>query len=295
MQQKFAKITVFALVALLSFSCKKEDASSNQEPMLRIRIVVDSAQERLGNTGQTAVMPAGHAGQNPRFNKISAHYLELAPTAYTQIGKGTIVYHAAETTTGGDTAIDFSKSRIVRPGDEFLSIPISQLRTGTYQWVRLSLSYQNYTVDYYLNNQLSNGTIASFVGYNQYLGVYPVNTLYDTVNANRLQGYWAFETLGRLASGQSPAGATTVPNPLAATSPIPPGSCVVTGAFASPLVITGNETSDITMTLSLSTNHSFEWEDTNANGKWDIVVVGQTSIVESVVDMGLRGLIPSHD
>jgi hypothetical protein len=41
--------------------------------------------------------------------------------------------------------------------------------------------------------------------------------------------------------------------------------------------------------LSFSVNQSFEWMDVNGNGEWDFDVSGQ--IVESVVDMGLRGLV----
>ena len=89
----------------------------------------------------------------------------------------------------------------------------------------------------------------------------------------------------------APAGSTTVVNPLFATSPIPAGSCVVTGKFDRPLVISGNETEDITVTLSFSINNSFEWKDTNGNGKLDIYADGVTP-AEQIVDMGLRGLIP---
>jgi hypothetical protein len=60
----------------------------------------------------------------------------------------------------------------------------------------------------------------------------------------------------------------------------------VTGAFAQPLVITGNETEDIVITLSLSSNQSFEWQDGNGNG------IFEPGLPEAVVDMGLRGLIP---
>ena len=58
-------------------------------------------------------------------------------------------------------------------------------------------------------------------------------------------------------SGQAPAGATTVPNPIASTSPIPVRfMCVVTGKFAQNLIINGSETRDVVLTLSLSTNNS---------------------------------------
>lgn len=288
---KNSKSLILGIILMSIFSCRK-DSNDATEPMLYIKLVVDSNQVRLGNTGAPATVPAGNAAQSPRFNKISAHYLELAPNALTALGTGAILYHAPETNQGGATAIDFSRSKIVTPGEQFLAIPLKDVPAGSYTWVRLSLSYQNYEVDYYLNNIQTTGTIASFVGYNQYITQYPVNTLNDSVNSNKLQGYWAFESIGFLSRGQSPAGATTVVNPIFATSPIPQGSCVVTGSFSSPLVITSDERSDITLTMSLSTNHSFEWQDTNSNGKWDVSTNGPT--VEPVVDMGLRGLIPTY-
>jgi hypothetical protein len=63
---------------------------------------------------------------------------------------------------------------------------------------------------------------------------------------------------------------------------------VVTGQFALPLQISGNETNDVVVTMSLSTNQSFEWIDTTPDGKYE------PSAGESVVDMGLRGLIPTY-
>ena len=285
------KKTLIILFSLgILFSCKK-DSDNAYQPKLIVKLVVDSTQVRLGNIGDTVGIPAGHAAQHPRFNKISAHYLELAPSPYTLLGQGAILYHAPETSVGGTTAIDFSRSRVVDPGAVFIEIPLNEVPSGNYEWVRLSLSYQNYDVVYYYNGLPLTGTIASFVGYNTYLTSYYVNTQQVNVNGNRLQGYWGFETNGIVTSGQAPPGATTVPNPLFNTSPIPQGSCVVTGQFATPLQITGNETGDVTVTMSLSVNNSFEWIDANGNGLWD----AQTAGVESVVDMGLRGLIPSHN
>lgn len=136
----------------------------------------------------------------------------------------------------------------------------------------------------------SRGRLASFVGFNTYINDYVINAESVTVDDDKLQGYWGFEAdvFGSpyVTTGQAPAGATTVPNPLFATSPIPAGSCVVTGEFQDPLVITGSETEDIVVILSLSCNQSFEWVDGNANGKYE------PSLGENVVDMGLRGLIP---
>jgi hypothetical protein len=73
--------------------------------------------------------------------------------------------------------------------------------------------------------------------------------------------------------------------PIAGTSPIPSGSCVVTGEFSTPLTITGSETSDVVIVVSLSTNKSFEWTD-DGDGIFEPLDGDQ------IVDMGIRGLIP---
>ncbi len=290
------KRAIFFLLCspLIFLSCNKDEEP--EHPLenggkLIVKLSVDPDQERLGNDGTPGSVPQGNAGQDPQFNQISAHYLELAPDAHTPLGEGEVLYHAPETTKGGGEAIDFDRSSVVEPGEVFFELPLSAVPEGEYKWVRLSLSYQNYDITFQYKNRSYEGTLASFVGYNTYINDYVVKDEKVTVNANKSQGYWGFESVSGVKTGQSPEGATTVPNPLFDTSPIPDGSCVVTGDFNKPLVITGNETDDITLTMSLSTNKSFEWEDGNGNDQWDVT---DTS-VEQVVDMGLRGLKPSHD
>ena len=92
--------------------------------------------------------------------------------------------------------------------------------------------------------------------------------------------------MGIIQQGQAPPGAVTVPNPLFSTSPIPQGSCVLTGQFSEGLTITGNETKDITIDLSFSINNSVEWNEINTDGKFE------PAAGEALTDMGLRGLIP---
>lgn len=76
-------------------------------------------------------------------------------------------------------------------------------------------------------------------------------------------------------------------NPLFATSPVPQGSCVVTAAFSpGKLLITGKETKDIVVDVSLSVNHSWEWKEVVADGRWE------PGKGEAIVDMGVRGMIP---
>jgi len=286
--------TLLILLAIGSFSCSDKDddliVTPKEEPKLIVKFKFDETQERLNNIGQPSTVPAGNAAQSPMFNSISSHYLEFAPSAITPLGDGTILYLGPSTTAGGASSIDFSQAKIVGENEAFLSIPLSQMSVGSYEWVRCSLSYQNYDINVWSAGANYVGTLASFVGYRTYIGTHNIDNYPFVVNANRDQGYWAFglKDYDYSTSGQAPAGATTVPNPIFATSPIPAGSCVVTGKFAENLVITGHETKNIVVTLSLSINNSFEWQEVNADGKYE------PAAGENVVDMGLRGLIPSY-
>ncbi|MBA3704890.1 MAG: hypothetical protein H0W84_03015 [Bacteroidetes bacterium] len=271
---------------------------------LIFKFVFDSTQARLDNLGNPSTVTAGNAAQSPKFNFMSQHYIELAGDT-NPVGGGTILYNGTTTTVGGSSAIDYCSSIQTNQNVIFFSKPLSQITPGSYKWLRISLAYQNYNITYKANalpgNQLGSGTLGSFIGFKTYIAGYKINgTSYKpSVNSggpgNHLQGYWAFQTsvAGQtyFADGQS-AGSTTVPNPLFASSPIPAGSCLVTGQFVnntmanSPLVITGSETTDIVITVSLSTNKSFEWKEVTADGYY------QPEIGENVVDMGIRGLIP---
>ena len=279
---------VICPIIFMLISCEKEYIKT--EPLLIVKFKFNKNQARLNNLGQPTVVPNGNAALSPNFHFISSHYLELAPTANTQLGAGEILYHAPETVEGGSNAIDFSKSKIVAEDETFLAIPLRLIPKGSYEWVRVSLSYQNYDIAVRNSGSDYIGTLASFVGFNTYVKSYNIGNSFFQIDANKLQGYWGFalNDTGYSTQGQAPSGGTTVPNPLAATSPIPAGSCVVTGKFLNKLVVTGNEKNNLVVTLSLSINNSFEWHEVTPDGKYE------PAIGENVVDMGLRGLIPSY-
>lgn len=286
---------VIILIASIVFSsCKKDkDQPTPKEPMLVFRFKFDPTQQRLDNFGNPSTVPSNHGAQSPSFNKMSAHYIELAPGEFTPLGSGAVVFHHDETNAGGAHAIDFSKSVLAGNNQTFFSIPLKNVAAGNYQYLRVSLAYQNYDIQMRVAGSDITGTLASFIGYNTYISSFKIKDSTIVLNANRRQGYWAFEIHDfgfplpqYVSSGLAPEGATTVPNPLSGTSPIPAGSCVVTGAFASPLAITGSETDDIIITVSLSTNNSFEWVENSTAGFFE------PADGDTVVDMGIRGLIP---
>lgn len=302
------KKIVLVLIAIsgILISCKKTEESG---PRLIFKFKFDSTQTRLNNFGNPSVIPSGNAAQSPKFNLMGAHYIELAADSTTILTTGEILYKAAEVATGGSTAIDFSREVVKAQNEEFFSIPIKDISPGIYKWLRVSLAYQNFDVNMIYRTSLYNsgspiplkGTVAAFIGFDTYIKSFLVKNQSVVVNANKKQGFGAVE-ITNLPFGlpaqppftwQSPSGATTVPNPISITSPIPPGSCVVTGRFPAALTITGAETNDIVITVSLSTNNSFEWKDKNSDGLFEPVdgLNGNVTL-DSVVDMGIRGLIP---
>ncbi len=279
------KLLLLGSLALL-YSCSSDDTSATVDKNLVIRLKFDKDQLRLNNLGQPSVVGEGNAAQSPVVNSMSAHYIELAPNALTPLGEGSVIYNGEGTNAGGAMAIDFSKAILAGNGEIFLKVPLKTIPAGNYDWVRVSVSYQNGDIKFLYNGTDYTGTIISFLGYNNYISTFDINGHTVIVNDDKLQGYWAFETMGIIQQGQAPPGAVTVPNPLFSTSPIPQGSCVLTGQFSEGLTITGNETKDITIDLSFSINNSVEWNEINTDGKFE------PAAGEALTDMGLRGLIP---
>ncbi len=302
---------ILSLTILFFSSCQKSttDVQTAATGNLIFKFKFDSAQVRLNSTGGIATIPATNAAMSPIMNKMTAHYVEMTTNAFTGLGAGAVLYRAPETTAGGSNAIDFSKAVQAGNNEVFLTVPIKDIKPGIYEYLRVSVGYQNLEVKFHLDTIINAplptvisqdfpSTIAGFIGFNSYISTFNIKTQSLAVNANKLQGFWAAESSGSVLgfpfntvqSGQAPANATTVVNPIFATSPIPQGSCLVTGAFAAgnKLNITGTETKDIIVPVSMSTNKSFEWREIVNNGKWD------PTKGEQVVDMGLRGMIPSY-
>jgi hypothetical protein len=292
-----------ALFAFLAFSSCKKNVKADDRAMITFTFKFDSTQVRLNNVGQPTGMAVGNAAQSPVFNSISAHYIELAPSAFTALGSGSVLYRAAETSAGGAAAIDFEQSTIVGANQGFFSMPLQDIAPGEYEFLRISLAYQNFDVRYYLDTVVAGtpirqelfGTVAGFLGFNNYIRSFQVKDRSINVNGNRRQGFWGFESSVRyngltfpvLDSATAPAGATTVVNPLFTTSPVPAGSCVVTAAFSpGKLIIRGDETKNMTVEVSLSTNKSFEWNEVVYDGRWEPLRG------EKVQDMGIRGILP---
>lgn len=289
------KLSICIFAVILFLSCNKDDSDSTSAKLV-FKFKFDKTQERLDNFGNPSVIPPNHRAQSPDFNEMAAHYIELTTNAFTPLGQGTIIYNSPKMPNGAFIFDELAKSG---EGEVFFEVPLKDIAEGDYTWVRVSLAHQNYDIQFRINPSSQHpipepvdltATIASFIGTKTYIEKFLIKTEEISVNGDKNQGYWAFETsyMGNTntTEGQAPEGSTTVPNPLHGSSPLPPNSCVVTGPFSEPLVITGNETDDIVVTISVSVNNSFEWEEMNNNDYYEPLDG------DIPVDMGVRGIIP---
>ncbi|GAA4826462.1 hypothetical protein [Algivirga pacifica] len=311
--KNFLGIVVLGGCSLTACELQEDKEQNPSDATLNFEFAFNEAQERLDNFGKPVGVAEGNAAQSPQFNSMSVHYIEFVQDKWTMIGDGAVVYEGATRSSANTqfpNAIEFDEAIQHGEGETFLEVPISALPAGTYEYLRVSVTYQNADVQFNLLNlpylgdyNKQKGTLAGFIGFNTYISSHTAKQQTIEVHSEKPQGFWIFEPqfeeplqgyyLQSNPSGvlqqQIPAGGVTVVNPLEEFGvTIPEGSCVVTGKLEEPLVITGEETENKQVTLSFSTNNSFEWIDANPNGEWDIDVEG--NIQEPVVDMGLRGL-----
>lgn len=285
---KISHLLFYTILLSTILACKKED--SNAEPKLIFKYTFDENGERQDNFGIPTTIAPGNAAQTPEFISLGVHSIELINYVVSLPTSSTVIYKGAEKVVNGETAIDFDLEKLVADGEVLVEIPLKNITPGSYTYLRNSLGYQNYKIDFLYNDPTFGafnlqGDIASFVGFKTFISDFTIGSATLNVDSIVSQGFWAFhieEPVPSTQAGQAPS--TTVPNPLDAVSPIPLGSCLVTGAFLGPLVITGNETEDIIVEVAISINNSFEWVDVVNDGKYE-PLAGET-----VVDMGTRGL-----
>lgn len=135
-------------ILLVSCSDSNEDCCINPEqPQLIIKLKFDPYQTRLNNLGQPSTIPSGNAAQSPNIRRMSANYIEFTPSATTLLGNGELIFKGSETTTGGNRAINFQAASFAGNEETFISIPLNEVANGNYNWVRVSLAYQEGTIN----------------------------------------------------------------------------------------------------------------------------------------------------
>ncbi|MCX6208781.1 MAG: hypothetical protein NTZ59_04600 [Bacteroidetes bacterium] len=253
------RLACIALLALVFASCTK----GTNERYLILKIKFDPTEERLDDSGLVVTnFPSGVGKLTPKYNSIAAQYIELSSDSTTPYGAGTPLFplfkSISHTDTSGHIAVDYGSLEMVGDGEAVLSIPLSSVKPGTYQFLRFSIAAQNFDIPYKLDTTISNfiynginypggyfsglynATIATFSSDSTYfkdgysIKYYLNNNVKDAI---KRQGYWGFETNIGTNSIYYPAAVTTATqqeassvNVLYRKSPTPSSFSVFTAA-----------------------------------------------------------------
>lgn len=290
------------LSSVMLFSCEDKQIMQHEPYQLIVKFRMDDQADRQDNLGNIAEIPAGNAAQSPDFQEMGIHFLGIYPDKFTPYDNGVTLLSSPTTEKGGIKAIDFENEFMFDEVNNSFQINLSDLEPGIYEYLRSSIAFQKYEIDFNLKGaQLpegidddidAKGLVASFLGYNTYIENYNLNQTLVEVQENKAQGYFGMEASATISGFdfkeifETTAPQTTVPNPINDSSPVPAGSCVVTGKFPEALIIPDVPSKDIEIEVVISTNKSFEWIDSNGNGVYEPL------LNEKVVDMGTRGFYP---
>ncbi len=298
-----SKVAIICLTLFLMTGCRKQNSAR-----VYFKIKFDPLQERLNSSGIVAGIGSGNAAQTPLMNTAGIEALEILRNAQAQPKDITTLFSVSTTTSGGNPATDYSKLIMVKDGDTFLSVPISNISPGKYEWLRIAIPFQNFDIRFNMLNVPFIGdlpderaTLASFISSENYITKYKIWEKEDVVNGNKKRGYWSLETrlnpaynsLNTIFRGYITDNTITFVNPIVKAATSTNASSFITGKLDTPLSITGSETEDITIVLTLSINNMFEWEENiNRNGKWDINTqgTGGQPQAEKIKDLGFRSL-----
>jgi hypothetical protein len=160
----------------------------------------------------------GVEGLTPLFNNISAHQVlllrdSLASTEEYPLYIGEEYFGRRGFDSMG---IDLSSAKFVKEGENFIAIPLTMVKPGSYEWMKIEFSYQNLNVPFRLDtiipsfrnpntgvqypgasfNGIYASTIAGFLGHNTFIdNGYNINTVFTRMDSQYLgKGVYALET-----------------------------------------------------------------------------------------------------
>ena len=93
---KILNLLLIVCVVIVSSCASDADDTTPAEPQLIIKLKFDPTQVRLNNLGQPSTIPAGNAAQSPTIRRMSANYIEFAPSPTTLLGQGEIIFNFSE-------------------------------------------------------------------------------------------------------------------------------------------------------------------------------------------------------
>ncbi len=276
--RKYNFIFLLIPLILLILSCRRTDDSPPDgrypyQTALHFIIKFDSIQDRLDNNGGLSVIPGGHSVQTPIYNQIAINEIEFLEDSLTAYGYGKTLL-SEENLFMNNGSLDLT---MYMPGET----------QTTFHWLRIYFSYQNVSVKCKINGDIVTGTMLSFL--KTHTGLYP-SQIGDSIirnDSSRYQGEWFLEVdtsgFGTLLHGQTPQGSLTQPNILHYSWPVQTNSMYVLTCPINPGLYF-NKTPSKTITISVSTNKSFEWVE-HSDPNYFEPLDGDT-----IIDFGIRGI-----
>jgi len=268
------------------FSCNKDkeipDKSYPPSSHLVLKFKFDSLQDRLDNQGAISNVPIGFGGYSPDINLISIGLIELLTDSTTVFGNGYRIMSGNGATIANDTG--YSCCWDAFDNDFQYTATLSANQTpNTFRWIRIYFTYENFNIKFLHQGIVYDGTVSAFLARKAFTNHFQIkDSIYNTYSV-KTNGEWFLEvdTPGYGVVLHDTA-STTAPNVLYSSLLVPSGGCIVTCLIDTPLYLGSSQTK--TITISMSTNKSFEWVD-HSDPAFFEPFDGDT-----IVDVGIRGL-----
>jgi hypothetical protein len=268
------KELLILFIILTSSCCKTEDQSpENRYPEftnLRVVIQFDSTQERLDNYGNIAPIPVGHAAQSPTNNSVLIKAIKFLKDSTSGYDSGTEVYYNSDNSLASGAS--YYDTQISSPD-----------APGTFKFIRIYFYHQKFNINFRQNGNLHSGRVLSFLwpfDFNYSYQIQDSTILTDSVTE---KGEWYLESsdLPSILHGTVPY-SPTGPNVLFYSYGVPIQQYIVTCPISPNLFLDRPDSK--TITISISTNHSFEWIE-HSDPAFFEPFNGDT-----IVDLGIRGI-----
>jgi hypothetical protein len=284
--KSYARYLFYSILLLQIISCrKKTDESPDKYPhysILKINFKLDSLQERLDNYGNISSVPAAHGSMSPQNPKMRIGFVELLTDSGIQPGDGARIFGTGEVIASNDTGYQCCQGFLDENQTYQYLLPEVD-NPIRYYGIRIYFSYQHFDVNYTINDIQYSGSVAAFLAKKSITYYFEVKDSVYTQYSLKQNGEWYFEVdtpgYGIVQHGTA---FTASPNVLFQSVPTEANSCVVTCPI-SPVLIMDYPMSK-TITISISTNHSFEWVENSTPG------IFEPFDGDSIYDIGIRGV-----
>jgi len=257
----------------------------NRNPVfstLNFSFKFDSLQDRLDNSGMLSSIPGNHRALSPKNPGFRIGYIELLSDPSTPAGYGVRIFGTGQVSNSFDTGYPCCQG-VIDENENFSTPYLALQDPTTFNWMRIYFTYTHFDIDYKINGSPYETSVSGFLAEKSLTYYFEIRDSVYSEYSTKINGEWYLEAdtpgYGVVLHGSA---FTASPNILYNTVPTPSNSCVVTCAIDPPLFF--DHPDNKTITISLSTNKSFEWIE-NSDPDFFEPFNGDT-----IYDFGIRGI-----